>query len=147
MRSEIRIKLDAFIAAHYKQRLVRGLMLALSGTMLLLVGLFLLENQLWLSVQSRTVLFFGMWTMIIAAWGVLAVQPLLKLRGVGKVISHQEAARWIGNYFPEVADKLLNLLQLEEMSAITAENDLLLQGIAQKTLAFSNTPFIQALDC
>ena len=146
MRSEIRIKLDAFIAAHYKQRFVRGLMLALSGTMLLLVGLFLLENQLWLSVQSRTVLFFGMWTMIIAAWGVLVVQPLLKLQGVGKVISHQEAARWVGNYFPEVADKLLNLLQLEEMLAITAENDLLLQGIAQKTLAFSNTPFLQALD-
>ncbi len=146
MRSEIRIKLDAFIAAYYKQQFVRGLMLALSSTMLVLVGLFLLENQLWLSVQSRTILFFGMWAIIIVAFGVLVVQPMLKLRGVGKVISHEEAARWIGNHFPEVSDKLLNLLQLEEMSAITAENDLLLQGIAQKTVAFSNTPFIQALD-
>lgn len=146
MRSEIRIKLDAFIAAYYKQQFVRGLMLALSSTMLVLVGLFLLENQLWLSVQSRTILFFGMWAIIIVAFGVLVVQPILKLRGVGKVIAHEEAARWIGNHFPEVSDKLLNLLQLEEMSAITAENDLLLQGIAQKTVAFCNTPFIQALD-
>ena len=146
MKSEIRIKLDAFIAAYYKQQFVRGLMLALFGTMLLFVGLFLLENQLWLSVQSRTVIFFGMWTLIIALWGVLVLQPFLKLRGVGKVISHQEAARWIGNHFSDVSDKLLNLLQLEDMSATSVENDLLLQGIAQKTVAFSNTPFIQALD-
>jgi len=146
MRSQIRIKLDAFIAAHYKQQFVQGLMLALSGTLLVLAGLFLLENQLWLSVHSRTILFFGMWAIIIGVWGALVLQPFLKLRGVGKVISHQEAARWIGNHFPEVSDKLLNLLQLEEMSATSADNDLLLQGIAQKTVAFSNTPFIQALD-
>ena len=146
MKSEIRIKLDAFIAAYYKQRFVRGLMLAMAVTLLTLVGLFLLENQLWLSVQSRTILFFGMWTLIIALWGVLVLQPFLKLRGVGKVISHQEAARWIGNHFSDVSDKLLNLLQLEDMSATSVENDLLLQGIAQKTVAFSNTPFIQALD-
>lgn len=146
MKSEIRIKLDAFIAAYYKQQFVRGLMMALALTLLTLVGLFLLENQLWLSVQSRTILFFGMWAMILALWGVLVLQPFLKLRGVGKVISHEEAARWIGNHFSDVSDKLLNLLQLEDMSATSVENDLLLQGIAQKTVAFSNTPFIQALD-
>lgn len=132
MKSEIRIKLDAFIAAYYKQQFVRGLMLALAVTLLTLVGLFLLENQLWLSVQSRTILFFGMWAMIIALWGILVLQPFLKLRGVGKVISHEEAARWIGNHFSDVSDKLLNLLQLEDMSATLVENDLLLQGIAQK---------------
>ena len=146
MKSEIRIKLDAFIAAYYKQQFVRGLMLAMALTLLTLVGLFLLENQLWLSVQSRTILFFGMWALILALWGVLVLQPFLKLRGVGKVISHEEAARWIGNHFSDVSDKLLNLLQLEDMSATSVENDLLLQGIAQKTVAFSNTPFIQALD-
>lgn len=146
MKSEIRIKLDAFIAAYYKQQFVRGLMMALALTLLTLVGLFLLENQLWLSVQTRTILFFGMWTLIVSLWGVFVLQPFLKLRGVGKVISHEEAARWIGNHFSDVSDKLLNLLQLEEMYAHSLENDLLLQGIAQKTMAFSNTPFMQALD-
>ena len=146
MRSEIRTKLDAFIAAHYKQQFVRGLMMSLSGTVLLLAVLFLLEDQLWLSVQSRTLLFFGMWSIILGIWGILVLRPFLKLRGVGKLISHEEAAIWIGNHFPAVSDKLLNLLQLEEMFVLSAENQLLLEGIAQKTLAFSNTPFLQALD-
>ena len=146
MRSEIRTKLDAFISAHYKQQFVRGLMLSLAGTVLISSALFLLENKLWLSVSTRTLLFFGMWTLLCTLWGLFVLKPYLKLRGVGKRITHEEAAQWIGAHFSDVNDKLLNLLQLEEMSTLSTENALLIEGITQKTMALSNTPFLQALD-
>jgi hypothetical protein len=40
------------------------------------------------------------------------VKPLLKLLKVGKTLTYEQAAKIVGDHFPEVKDKLLNLLQL-----------------------------------
>ncbi|MFN6047960.1 MAG: hypothetical protein ACK45C_08090, partial [Bacteroidota bacterium] len=95
---------------------------------------------------DRAVLFWAMWLLFLplVAFGVM--KPLLHMQGVGKTLSQQEAAKWIGNYFPEVSDKLMNLLQLEDMAGVQKGNELLLASIEEKTLVLQKVPFVQALD-
>lgn len=71
--------------------------------------------------------------------------PLFKIFRITKTISYKEAADIIGKHFPEVSDKLLNLLQLQELSS---ENDsqLLEASIGQKTKELSPVPFLGAVD-
>ena len=52
----------------------------------------------------------------------------------------------IGKHFPEISDKLLNLLQLKELSYTMADSDLLETAIMQKTSALSPIPFAKAID-
>ena len=60
-----------------------------------------------------------------------------------KGISFQESSRIIGNHFPEIQDKLLNILQLKENPN---SSDLLLASIAQKAAEIQPVPFIKAVD-
>ncbi|MSP57696.1 MAG: hypothetical protein EXR17_02420 [Flavobacteriaceae bacterium] len=106
----------------------------------------MLEYHLWLSVSMR--LFF-FWAICLGFSSLLAygiIFPFLKMRGVGKVLSHKEAANFIGMHFNDVQDKLLNLLQMEEMAEHSDANNMLLAGIEQKTQSLKVFPFLMALD-
>src|SRR5690606_18670355 len=73
------------------------------------------------------------------------LSPLLKMQKLGKTISHQEAAVIIGRHFPEVSDKLLNILQLRAHTAPNESRSLAMAGIEKKTRALSPVPFVQAI--
>ena len=68
---------------------------------------------------------------------------MFKLIGLQKGISFKEASKIIGNHFPEVQDKLLNVLQLKEN---TNQTDLLLASIAQKSKELQPIPFAKAIN-
>lgn len=146
MGQGIRQKLNEFIYTHYKQRLLRGSMWLGALAIVVFCGGFLLEHFLWLSGPMRMGLFWTMWLCFIVAALIWVVRPGLQMRGVGKVLNQREAAQWIGLYFPEVSDKLLNLLQLEDMRETQSESAFLLASIDQKTAALRDVPFLQALD-
>jgi len=71
--------------------------------------------------------------------------PTLKLIKLGNTISHQEAAKIIGDHFPEVSDKLLNTLQLSG-SGNTSNMELLLASIEQKSSDLKSVPFRNAVN-
>jgi hypothetical protein len=146
MQSGIRQKLDAFIKMHHRQRLIRGAV-AVGAIGLLLFGAgFLIEHYLWLNSVRRTLLFCSMWALFLPLFSLGVVRPFLQMRGLGKVLSQRDAAQWIGRHFPEVSDKLINLLQLEDMAGVQSGNELLLASIEEKTLALKDVPFLMALD-
>ncbi|MBK7651174.1 MAG: hypothetical protein IPJ20_11210 [Flammeovirgaceae bacterium] len=60
-----------------------------------------------------------------------------------KGLQQEESARIIGRYFPNISDKLLNLIQLSSEQNRSA---LLDAGIAQKTLSVQNIAFENAID-
>lgn len=140
-------KLDGFIRKYYKDRLIRGGLYSIG----LLVGFFLaatlLEHIGRFGTTARTALF---WSVIVATGLVLirfVVVPLTKLLRLGAVISHAEAARIIGIHFGEVKDKLLNTLQLREMSgAGPAQRELVEAAIAQRSRELGPVPFAKAID-
>lgn len=137
--------LDAFIRKYYKSRLIKGLLY----TIALLITLFLIAVVIeyfgYLSPTLRAIFF---WTYLFAALIIIVfydVIPLAKMFHLGKTISYDEAARIIGNHFPEIQDKLLNLLQLQQLDN-SGQNDLLLASIRQKTDQLSPIPFHQAVN-
>ncbi|MGC4021988.1 MAG: hypothetical protein QM734_08605 [Cyclobacteriaceae bacterium] len=61
----------------------------------------------------------------------------------GKGLSEEESAKIIGNHFPSISDKLLNLVQLSSKSS---NNDLTKASILQKSGLLENVSFEKAVD-
>jgi hypothetical protein len=64
---------------------------------------------------------------------------------LGKVISHEQASQIIGEHFPNVKDKLLNTLQLNELASQT-NNELVTASVEQKTNELRPVSFTNAID-
>src|SRR5690606_8502871 len=71
------------------------------------------------------------------------VFPIAKLLKLKEGIDFAKASKIIGNHFPEVDDKLLNVLQLKENKL---ESELLLASIDQKSKELQPIPFVNAVD-
>jgi len=150
-------KLDLFIRKYYKSRLIRGVLYTIALSVALFLVIVLLEHFGYFSMGVRMILFWGYWLALAAIVGWCVVVPLLKMNRLGKVLSYEEAARIIGAHFPEIKDKLLNLLQLskdaEEISSRPVDDDeqpvniaLILAAVKQKTDQLSVIPFTNAVD-
>ena len=69
-----------------------------------------------------------------------------KLFSLGQKINHLQAAEIIGQFFPEVADKLKNTLQLHKsLSSRDGNIELLQASIIQRSEQLSVIPFQSAL--
>ena len=84
-------------------------------------------------VGLRTVLFYSWWVAFMSVTAVYILMPLSKLFRIGSVISDEAAAPIIGKHFQEVADKLLNTLQLQAKAVeeVGGSQELLLASIEQ----------------
>ena len=141
--NKIKVKLLQFIRKYYVNELIKGSILFLSlGFSYLIITLFL-EYFFWLEPMARTLLF---WIIVFFEaflfFRFIAI-PIFKLIGLRKGISLENAAINIGNHFPEVKDKLLNILQLKENDN---QSDLLLASIDQKSKDLQLVPFVKAVD-
>ncbi len=152
MRNDLEIvkqKLKGFISKYYKNQIIRGLLVSGSVLLVLLLLADLIEYYSWSGRGVRTVIFYS----YIAVTGYVLIRyvfiPLIKLFQIGHTISNKEAARIIGRHFPEVNDKLLNTLQLEEKLTTgkdQKEMELLLAGVQQKAAGLKPVPFKKAVD-
>jgi hypothetical protein len=141
-------KLDAFIRKYYKNQLVKGLIygVGLSLAFFLLAAVFEYFGEF--ETTGRTILF---WIFIGACSFILGkfiAIPLFKLSNLGKVISHEQAASIVGDHFTDVKDKLLNTLQLKQMSSDESlEQYALVQAsVNQRIDELSPVPFTAAID-
>jgi len=144
--SQLLDKLDEFIRKYYKNQIIRGAIYAVG---LLLAGYLVIALSEYFGrfgVGVRTVLFWGFITGTLVILTRLVVFPVLHLFQMGEVISREDAARIIGNHFPEVSDKLLNTLQLSGQARSAAANELLIASIDQRIRALRPIPFSSAID-
>ncbi|MFD0977236.1 hypothetical protein [Salinimicrobium gaetbulicola] len=122
---------------------MKGLILFIAiGLLYFLLTLFI-EHIFWLDQTGRSILFWAFILVEVFLFGRFIVYPLLKMFRISKGIDHTEASKIIGNHFPEVSDKLLNVLQLKNSSRQT---ELLLAGIDQKAKELRPVPFSMAID-
>lgn len=140
--------LESFIRKYYKNLLIRGVIYSVGIVVSLFLVAVLLEHFGWLPRVGRGLLFWTAIVSTVAVVGWLVVRPLLKMQGVGKRISQAEAARIVGRHFPEVSDKMLNLLQLmeTEKGVWKEKSDLLLAAIEQKTAELRPVPILNAIN-
>jgi len=141
-------KLDEFIRKYYKNQLLKGGLLFVGIFLLFYLLVTILEYFGNFSITVRTVLFYSYFGVNLFIFLRLILLPLLKLLRIGKIISHNEAARIVGSHFPDVKDKLLNTLQLKglEAQAGTASPELIRASIDQKIGELKPVPFKRAVD-
>jgi hypothetical protein len=139
-------EIDAFIRKYYKYQLLRGILVFLS----IFISTFLITSSLEFfgrfSTAIRGFFFFGFLLLHAALFLKLIFQPLSKLFSLGQKINHLQAAEIIGQFFPEVADKLKNTLQLHKsLSSRDGNIELLQASIIQRSEQLSVIPFQSAL--
>jgi len=139
----IQSKLQKFIKKFYVNELIKGLLLFFSIGFLYFIFTILIEHFFWLKPLARTILFWVFITVEAILVYKFIVIPISKLSGLKKGISEVEASNIIGKHFPEVSDKLLNLLQLKNTQLNT---ELINASIDQKSKQLQPIPFKKAID-
>jgi hypothetical protein len=139
----IQSKLEQFIKRYYVNELIKGAILFFAAGLMYFILTLLIEYFLWLNTGLRTLLFWLFVVVEIALLAKFIVWPLLKLFKLQKGIDYEQASKIIGSHFPEVNDKLLNVLQLKSQPK---ESELLLASINQKSAELSPVPFHFAIN-
>src|SRR5690554_2309636 len=140
-------QVDAFIRKYYKNLMIKGFLLF---SILFLVTFLLVSGLEYIGRFNsfiRAVLFFSF--IILNGYVLIKyfVTPLFKLFSFGKRISRYQAAKIIGDFFPNVNDKLLNTLQLKESTNDHPKNIAFLQAsIAQNSKQLNTLSFTSAID-
>ena len=141
--SNILEKLNAFIAKFYTKMLLKGVLLFIAFGLLFFLLVLGIEYFLWLNSVGRLlllVLFVGVEFYLVWKFIITPLSFLLKWK---RGLSNKEASLLIGEHFPEVEDKLFNLLDLAESSE---KSELLLASIQQRSMDLSVVPFVKAVE-
>lgn len=137
-------KLDAYKSKYYKNLLIKGSIF----TIALFFGAFLLFNTLEYFGRFNSVvrgtLFFALIGVILYSLVFWIIKPILFLSGIRQPLTYETAAKEIGRFFPEIGDRLLNTLQLAQLS--DKDNSLLQASIAQKTQDLKFIRFADAIN-
>ncbi|MFH4963826.1 DUF4175 family protein [Gaetbulibacter sp. M235] len=139
----IQDKLEGFIRKYYTNELIKGIILFFALGLLYFLATLLIEYFLWLNSLARTILFWLFVGVEIALVIKFIVFPIAKLLKLKKGINYEYASKLIGKHFPQVNDKLLNVLQLQ---SDTSKTELLLASINQKSTELSPIPFKLAIN-
>ncbi|MFM9006867.1 MAG: hypothetical protein ACKOSR_15425, partial [Flavobacteriales bacterium] len=139
-------RIDAFIRKFYKNQMVRGSLYASAILLSGFITVVLLEHFGRFDVEVRTFLFWGFLICALSVLVRLVLLPAAKMYRLGKTIGHERAAAIIGAHFPNVADKLLNTLQLRSQNVSQSESDLVEASIRQKLTDMKPVPFVNAVD-
>ncbi len=140
-------KLDRFIRKYYQNQLLRGSLLGIILAFSYFIIISYSEYLLYFSVPFRT--FLAIFSCVF--FGILLFRlillPLVGLLRIGKRISYRQAIGIITNHFPEVQDRLVNTLELTELSEKngTLNNSLLVASINQRIESIRLIPFRKAI--
>jgi len=136
-------KLEHFIRRYYLSALLKGLLLFFAIGLLYALLLLSIEHFFWLNSFGRLLLFGGVIGFeVILFYGFIFI-PLAKYFKIHKGIDFEAASKIVGDHFPEVKDKLLNVLQLNQQSEHT---EFLIASIEQKSNNLSLIPFKSAVN-
>jgi len=141
--NNIQKKLSVFYKKYYTNELIKGAILFSVTGLLYFFFTIYVEYFFWLEPISRTILFWG----FIIVEGFLLYRfiltPIIHLIKMKKGISEIQSSKIIGNHFPEVRDKLLNILQLKKENK---ETELLFASIEQKSKELQPIQFTKAVN-
>ncbi|MDN3491526.1 DUF4175 family protein [Winogradskyella bathintestinalis] len=139
----IKQKLEQFIKRYYTNELLKGTILFFATGLLYGIMTLFVEYVFWLNPTARTILFWTFIAVEVALFVKFISIPLAYLFKLRQGINFETASQLIGNHFPEINDKLLNVLQLNHNPT---QSDLLLASIEQKSQELQPIPFKSAIN-
>jgi len=135
-------QLQEFKKKFYLNMLVKGLIF--SGGLIL--SFFLLYNLLeyffYFPYYVRAFLFFSFLGLCLYAFMHWIFTPLAAFINLKKRLSDEQAAAQVGNYYPQIKDKLLNTIQLQSLAL---NNDLIAASLNQKSEQLSVFHFSESI--
>jgi len=140
-------KLDAFISKYYKNLIIRGVLYLLLISLSLFIIAAISEYFGHFSATVRTYIVYTYLLFFIAFFIRYIIIPGLALFRLSKHLNHHQASKIIGDHFPEISDKLSNILQLKQLEDISEEQKQLIEaGISQKSAKLEPIPFLKVID-
>lgn len=138
-------RLEKFSAAYYKNIIFRGLISFASILIILFIVICFIEYFSFLNPIYRKILFWTYLLFISSLFIKLVFIPTLNF--IKKINSNEEkkrVAKLIGQHFPEIEDKLNNILELKNMDS--QSKDLIEASIERKYLSIKKFSFQNAID-
>lgn len=125
-------KLNSFKLRYYSYKLLKGAVVSLIFILVAYTAISVIEYFVYLSSDIRKILFFG----FLIFSGFLMVQfvgiPFLKMFHVLKPIDLKTTTRIIQKHFSSIEDRLLNIIELNDLPQNQYSNELVLASIDQK---------------
>lgn len=128
----------------YKNKAIKGAIILLGALLAAFLLINTIEFSAHLSKLGRGILFYTFLFSLLGSAYWLVIRHLIIMNNDGSQMTNEEAAKQIGKHFPEVSDKLLNVIQLEKLS--DRQSELLIASIQQKSLKLQKVPFVNAID-
>ncbi len=122
-------QLEAFKQRLYLNLLLRGAILTGGLLLTFFLAFTLLEYFLYLPYAGRAALLFGFLAALFYTFGRWLWAPLAGFLHLRRLLTDEQAARRVGEYYPEVQDKLLNALQLHREAG---NNELIAASLEQR---------------
>jgi hypothetical protein len=132
----IQEKINSFRRKYYLNLLIRGILFTLSILFFYFLTAALLEHVLWLGTWGRLLILVLFFALVIYCGFRFFKDPVafwISKRG----LNDEQGARLIGNYFPTIKDRLVNLIQL----SATSDSGLAQASILQKSKEFEPVQF------
>ena len=140
-------RLDKFIRKYYANQIIRGLLLSLIIVLVFYLSVSVSEYYGHFSISTRTIIYYFLLSVfsVVFIWFILI--PVLSFFRIGKIISHKQASKIISRHFPDVQDKLLNTLELANISEKNLYSEsLIYASIDQRIKQIKPIPFKRAID-
>ena len=143
----IKQKLTEFKKKYYVVLVIRGFFffVAISILWLVIISIFSFFN--YLTVPIKTTIFYLSVFLYSIVFVFYLLIPLLKLLGISKPISDKHAAKIISKHFSNLQDKLINIIELNNLNQDTLySKDLLKAAIKKRTDELRPIPFTKAIN-
>lgn len=143
---DIILKLNEFVRKYYVNKLLKGLIISLSAILSFYLFISVFEYFFELGRLGRTLIFYSLIAFVFSVFVFFIAIPLFRLFKLGKQISHEQAAKIIGKFFPTVDDSLFNTLQLAKLTQEKHINlSILAASIEQRSSQLKLVPFAKAI--
>ena len=141
------VQIDAFIRKFYRNQMVKGVILFLLFFLLSYLFTATVEYVGRFGSVIRAILFFSFIAVNIYLLVNYLLLPLAKLYAFGKRIDRYQASDIIGEFFPEISDRLRNTLQLNDnLKYQTGNLELIRASVIQRSKTLNVISFATAID-
>ena len=137
-------RLQDFRRKFYKDKIIRGSLILLLLVSSILFVTLLSEGLFGFSASVRTTLVYGLGAIFLGVLGWMVLWPLSKLLNLSQTISDFQIANMVKTHFPDINDKLVNLLQLRSRS--DTSNSLVSAAIDRKADDIAPVKISSAID-
>ncbi len=143
MESPLLDKLKQFKKKYFLNLLIKSLLIFFLSVLGIYLFINALEYLFHFNSVIRSILFYSLTLSFIGLFIYYIIIPFWKLMNSNNILTDEEAARKVGENFPYIKDKLLNIIQLYEKSK---NNELARASINALSKNYKNVNFKEAIN-